>query len=54
MLHGKTPWIANSEYELVKNIEQRPLQLNPSLKPDTKDFITRCLKIEEGPRISWD
>ncbi len=28
LLHRKTPWIANSHYELVKNIESKPLQID--------------------------
>jgi len=45
MLHGKTPWTAHTEFELVKNIETKPLQINPNLKPETKDFLTKCLQI---------
>lgn len=54
MLHGKTPWTANTEFELVKNIETKPLIINPSLSAHTKDFITRCLKVHEKDRMSWD
>lgn len=45
MLHGKTPWTAHTEFELVRNIEMKPLAMSPSLKPETKDFLSRCLKI---------
>ena len=31
MLHGRTPWTAKSEFELVNNISKRPLQLSPNL-----------------------
>lgn len=45
MLHGKTPWTAHTEFELVRNIEMKPLVVSPSLKPETKDFLARCLKV---------
>lgn len=54
MLHGKTPWSASTEYELINNIEQKPLVINPNLQKDTKDFITNTLKCEENERLSWD
>lgn len=54
MLHGKTPWTANTEFELVKNIETKPLIVNPTLKAETKDFLTRCLRVHEKDRMSWD
>ena len=28
LLHRKTPWIAKSPYELVKNIESKPLKID--------------------------
>jgi len=31
MLHHKTPWTAGSVYELVNNIETKPLLINPNL-----------------------
>lgn len=54
MLHGKTPWTAHTEFELVRNIEMKPLVMSPSLRPETKDFLTRCLKVHEKDRMSWD
>jgi len=33
LLHGRTPWTANTEFELVKNISTKPLQINPNLRP---------------------
>ena len=27
VLHGKTPWTARSEYELIKNIQTKPPKL---------------------------
>ena len=49
-----TPWIANTEFELVRNIENKPLKVNPKLSPNTVDFLERCLKVKECDRISWD
>jgi serine/threonine protein kinase len=39
---------------LVKNIETKPLALSLTLSADTRDFLTRCLKVEESERMSWD
>lgn len=32
MLHGKSPWSATTEYELIQNILTKPLVTNPDLK----------------------
>lgn len=54
MLHGRTPWTARSEYELVKNIETKPLFFNEKLSKETIDFIRKTLAIEEDKRMGWD
>ena len=54
LTHGMTPWIANTEFELVRNIENKPLKINNHLQPNTKDFLQKCLEIREANRISWD
>jgi serine/threonine protein kinase len=54
LLHNRTPWTAHTEFELVKNIESKMYKLNDNLRPETKDFINRCLKIHEEDRMSWD
>lgn len=54
MIHNRTPWTAHTEFELVKNIENKAFKLNEGLRPETKDFINRCLKIHEEDRMSWD
>ncbi len=54
MLHGTTPWTAQTEFELVKNIESKPLVIANELKPETKDFLTKCLQVYEKDRLSWD
>jgi serine/threonine protein kinase len=54
MLHHKTPWIANSVYELVNNIESRPLKIAENLSINTKDFLRKTLAVKEKDRASWD
>ena len=54
MLHGKTPWIANNELQLVNAIHSQKLKISKSLSPETRDFISKCLQIEEANRISWE
>jgi serine/threonine protein kinase len=54
LLNGYTPWTANSEFELIKNIETKPLKFLVDLSATTKDFLTKCLKPTEKSRISWD
>lgn len=54
MLHGKTPWIGKSEFDLIKKIESKPLEIDSSLSKDTIDFLKRTLAIYEKDRISWD
>ncbi|EAS05834.2 Serine/Threonine kinase domain protein (macronuclear) [Tetrahymena thermophila SB210] len=55
MLYGKTPYTANSQYQLVKNIQTKPLEFDPAYNVSdlSKDFITRCLKIDEKDRMEW-
>lgn len=54
MLHGRTPWTAKTEYELVNNIETKPLIIDSHLKPNTRDFLLRSLRKSEQDRMSWD
>lgn len=54
MLHGRPPWTAKSEYELINNIETKPLRIDDNLSPNTKDFLQKALGITEEKRISWD
>ena len=39
VLHGKTPWTARSEYELIKNIQTKPLKISEKLSPAVADFL---------------
>ena len=54
LLHNKTPWTAQTEFELVKNIETKPAKINESLHLETQDFLKKCLMIDEDQRIGWD
>lgn len=55
LLHGTTPWTAKSEYQLVQNIQKKPLNIKrKDLKPVTIDFLKKCLAIKQDNRISWD
>ena len=54
MIHGKTPWSAKSEYELVQSIMNKPLVLDENIGEDTKDFLTKALQPKEEDRICWD
>ena len=46
MIYGHTPWPANNELELLKNIMTRPIPFDSSISSTTKDFIKKCLKIK--------
>lgn len=48
------PWDASSEYQLIQNIESQPLKFPKELSPVTVDFLSKCLKVHEKDRISWD
>ena len=54
MLHGHTPWIGKSEFDLIKKIESRPLKIDSNLSQESVDFLQKCLSLEEKDRISWD
>lgn len=54
LMVGKTPWEANSEYELINNIERRPIQFPPFMSQMSRDFISKCCKVHERDRFSWD
>eukprot|EP00828_Plagiopyla_frontata_P015023 TRINITY_DN1954_c0_g1_i5.p1 TRINITY_DN1954_c0_g1~~TRINITY_DN1954_c0_g1_i5.p1 ORF type:complete len:573 (-),score=107.27 TRINITY_DN1954_c0_g1_i5:71-1789(-) len=56
MLFGNTPWPARSQYELIQNIMKVPVRFQEgvNISKESKDFIKRCLQVEEKERISWD
>ena len=46
MLHGKTPWIANNELQLINAIHTQKVNVSRNLSEETRDFIHRCLQVE--------
>ena len=53
MLHGYTPWPANSELQLISAINHKLVIFDPSISDRSKDFIRKCLKKKEDERMSW-
>ena len=54
LLHGETPWDAETECELLEKIETVPVKFKVECKKGVQDFILSCLKIKEANRISWE
>lgn len=56
MLHGDTPWQCKTEKELIDKMTRIPIKFRDSLKisNDTKEFIRKCLEINESKRMSLD
>lgn len=53
LLHGTTPWSANTQFELINNIKNMPLSIKSKFKPETKDFLRKLLKVKEEDRVTW-
>ena len=45
LIHGQTPWTGNSVYGLLKNTLNEPLKVKKDLSLETKDFISKTLKL---------
>ena len=54
MLHGRTPWPAQNEIELINGIYNKKIAFSSEISDKSKDFIKRCLEIYEEDRISWE
>lgn len=54
MLHGRTPWPAMNELQLINGIYSKKPLFHPSVSSVSKDFILKCLEIEEERRMSWE
>lgn len=54
MLHGKTPWMANNELQLITAIHTQKVTYSKLISDTSRDFISRCLEIKEEDRISWE
>ncbi len=55
MLYGRTPWTANSPYQLFQNIKKIPLEFpsKPVRSQAIKDLLKMMLVVEDKDRISW-
>ena len=53
ILFNKLPWTASSVPSLYSNIKSKPLLFPKAVSAETKDLITRMLKIKEEDRITW-
>jgi hypothetical protein len=54
LLHHHTPWTAESVYELIKEIEAKPLLISSELSAATQDFLKGTLALQEKDRLEWD
>lgn len=43
MLHGKTPWMANNELQLITAIHTQKVTYSKLISDTSRDFISRCL-----------
>jgi serine/threonine protein kinase len=56
MLHGKTPWRARTEKELISKIKREAMTVDESLKLSSKttNLLRRCLAVSVSNRIKPD
>ena len=54
LLHGFTPFMGKTEFDLVEKIQASQFEIDPKLSNVTRDFLTRCLQTYEENRICWD
>jgi serine/threonine protein kinase len=54
MLHGKTPWTAANELQLINAIYSQKIGYNKHISELSIDFISKCLAINEDDRINWE
>lgn len=56
LLHGETPWECKTEKELIDKMTRIPVRFRESLKisEPLKDFIKKCLEVDEKKRMSLD
>jgi len=53
VLFGKLPWTGHSVPNLYSNIKSKPLTFPKTISSETKDLITKMLKMKEDERLSW-
>lgn len=56
MMYGVTPYTAKSQFQLVQNILNEKVKFPDNIKisEESKDFILKCLIIDEKERMSWE
>lgn len=54
MLHGRTPWVAQNEAQLLQAIHHSRINYSKNISDLSRDFITRCLQLSEQDRMSWE
>ena len=53
MLHGRTPWPASNQLQLLNGIYTKKIIFNKQISELSKDFIRKCLQIHEDERMGW-
>lgn len=54
LLHGETPWECKTERELLEKISRIPVSFKSSISDDLRDFIKKCLEVDENRRFNLD
>lgn len=54
MLHGRTPWLAHNELQLITAIHSQKIAYSKLISDLSRDFIARCLQIDDDHRITWE
>jgi serine/threonine protein kinase len=54
LLHHRPPWTAHTVYELIREIENKPLAVGSEFSEHTQDFLKRTLALREKERLEWD
>jgi serine/threonine protein kinase len=51
LLHGRTPWEAANERELVDKMLKQAPTMSRDLSDDVKDFLRKCFLTDESKRL---
>lgn len=56
LVFGKQPWPCRDCNSYLQNIKNMPLKFpfDKTISEEYKDFLRRCLKVNEDDRIGWD
>jgi len=57
MLFANTPWTCRDINSFIRNMTTKPYISFPykqNISDTTKDFLRKCLVIDEDKRIGWD